>query len=356
MTAGMPGAHPAAPRAERLLDLRRPDEALALLGPALAERPDDAALLTSAAYAWLLKGDDGQAATMARRASAADPHDDRALRIQASALLHLGDAHQAAGLAYRAVQLAPHAHITHLLYARCLGRIPGAHEQAWAEAMRTVELAPNDPSAHVLVAELAYPAENVVNPYALDIAEDALQHALRLDPQNSTAMNDLARVRLRRSRRIGAMSGFSDALTADPHNETALHNTGVVLGGFLRPAHWMILGATVVSLMVQGPGSGAAGRILQGGLALGVVGVVAWVVVRVRRAVPRRSRVFLREFARHNGWAVAWAGCLALAVLLLLAGPVLPEAARATAVGLALVSVTGGVLCSWVWVASRRRR
>lgn len=115
--------------------------------------------------------------------------------------------------------------------------------------MRTVELAPNEPSAHVLV----YPAQDVVNPHALGIAEEALQHALRLDPQNSTAMNDLARVRLRRSSRFGAMTGFSDALTADPQNETALYNTGVVLGGFLRPAHWMIVAATLVSGTMSGP-------------------------------------------------------------------------------------------------------
>ncbi|MEP6797238.1 MAG: tetratricopeptide repeat protein, partial [Lapillicoccus sp.] len=317
--------------------------------------PDDAELLGSAAYAWLQKGNWAQAAALARQASAADPDDDRALRLQASALLQLGQARPAAELAYRAVQLAPHAYITHLLYARCLSEIPGAQQQAWDEAMTTVALAPQEPSTHVLVADLAYPPENAVNARGLDIAEEALRRALELDPQNSTAMNNLARVRLRRSKRLGAMSGFSDALTADPQNEVALHNIGVVLGGFLRPAHWLILGAIIASILFADPQSGLAGRLTQGVIALAVVGVVGWVVIRVRRAVPGRLRTFLREFARRQGWAVAWAAFLAVAAAGLLSAPLLPDGARAGILGGAILSVSAGFVCSWAWVLSRRR-
>ena len=352
----MPGAHPAAARAEHLLQLGRPDAAIALLGPALTKQPDDAGLLTCAAYAYLLKNDWVQAAELGRRASAADPHHDRPLRIQASALLRLGQVTDATALEHRAVQMAPHVYNSHLLYAQCLSRIPRFHEHAMAEARRSVELAPNEPSAHIGLAQVAYPPEKIISPHRLDVAEQALQRALTLDPQNSIAMNELARVRLRRSKRFGAMTGFSDALTADPQNQTALRNTAVVLGGFLKLAHWMILAAILVSLAGLDPDAGVGGWIVQGVVAVGVLGVVIWFVVRVRMALPRRFRVFLREFARHDGWAVAWAGCLAVAVLLLVSAPLLPEGARGYADGCALVIVTGGVFCRAMWIASRRLR
>lgn len=357
----MPGAHPAASRAEHLLELGRPDEALALIGPALTQQPDDAHLLTCAAYAHLLKEDWGQAAALGRRASAADPDDDRALRIQASALIHVDRAHEAAQLAHRAVQLAPHAYVTHLLYARCLSRIPGAHEQAWAEAMRTVAMAPNEPSAHILVAELAYPSPDAVNPQALDIAEQALQHALRLDPQNSSAMNDLARVRLRRSKRVGAMTGFSEALTADPHNDTALRNVGVVMSSYLVPAYWLVAVASFVSLLASGEESGSTGRVVQGGTAVVLLGVIASVVLRIRRGLKGRLGAFVRESVRHNRFGGVWSGTLALVTLCLTVVPLLPETAREIAGGLAVMSVLALSVAGVVWGTvlrwrNRRRR
>lgn len=351
----MPGAHPAVARAEHLLQLGRPDAALGLLGPALTQQPDDADLLTCAAYAHLLKEDWGQAAELGRRASAADPDRDRPLRIQASALLRLGQVADATALAHRAVQMAPDVYNSHLLYAQCLSRVPRSHEHAMAEARRSVELAPHEPSAHIGLAQVAYPPEKIVSPRRLDVAEQALQRALALDPQNSVAMNELARVRLRRSKRFGAMTGFSDALTADPQNQTALRNTGVVLGGFLKFAHVLILAAILVSLVALDLDAGVGGRIAQAVVSVGVVGVVVWFVVRVRMAVPRRFQVFLREFARRDRWAVAWAGCLAAAVLLLLGALLLPADARGDADVSALVVVAGGVFCRRMWIVSRRR-
>lgn len=132
----MPGAHPAVARAEHLLQLGRPDAALGLLGPDLTQQPDDADLLTCAAYAYLLKEDWGQAAELGRRASAADPDRDRPLRIQASALLRLGQVTDATTLAHRAVQMAPDVYNSHLLYAQCLSGVPRSHEHAMAEARR----------------------------------------------------------------------------------------------------------------------------------------------------------------------------------------------------------------------------
>ncbi|MEQ8968537.1 MAG: 2OG-Fe(II) oxygenase [Azospirillaceae bacterium] len=73
-----PGSAPAAPddavtRARAALDARDPAGALAILGPALASEPEDAALLTLAVAAARAEGDLAGAATYSRRLEALQP-------------------------------------------------------------------------------------------------------------------------------------------------------------------------------------------------------------------------------------------------------------------------------------------
>lgn len=336
-------------RVSHLLALGRPDEALAALRPVLAQHPDEADLLCLAAQAHLVRDDDEVALGLAGRAAALDPDGEWPHRLRSIALRALGRPQEAAEAAYRCVQLRPFHYLPHLQYARCLAMLPGGLEQAWAEGNRAVQLAPQEPEVHLLMAQLAHPTTGT-GPDGLRVAEAALRRTLELDPTNAAALNDLARIQLRRRRSLRAIAGFSDALTADPHNEVALHNVAVVLTGWLRPAHWITLAALYVSLLLFGaPGE----TVVRAAVALVVLLVLAAVLLRLRRAVPGRVVTFLRSLPRFSRWATAWGVAIgaAVACLVLAVVPALSPAA----VGLGLLAIHLGLVCNWVWVIRSRR-
>ncbi len=344
-------------RLQHLLDLRRPDDALRLLAPALVAHPDSARLLSLAAHARLLRHEPEEAVDLATRAAASAPDDEWPHRLRSIGLLALGQVDQAVDSAYRSVQLSPFLYLTHLQYARSLSRVgsPQARAQAWDEGRRAVELAPDEPAVHVLMADLAYPADGAPPP-ALWVAQEALQRALALDPGNAVALNDLARVRLGLGRTADAVGGFSDALTADPSSALALDNVAVALSRVIVPMYWVVGIGAFVSLGASGPDLGGFGRGSQAGVAallLGLAGVASW---RLRRRVRSRLGLFVREASRRNRPGTLAVGTLAVAGALVVLGPVLPDVVRppVAALAMGLVVALTAVLMVWAGVVHIR--
>ena len=356
MTDGGPAVplRSVATRAEQLIALRRPDEALGVLGPAIVQHPDAADLLCLAAHAHLLREEPESALDLASRAAAYAPESEWPHRLRSIALAELGRHSDAAASAFRSVQLSPFLYVAHVQYARALSRLPGplAHAQAWEEGQRAVQLAPNEPEVHLLMAHLAHPTTGT-SQEGLRIAEAALRRTLELDPGNSAALNDLARIQLRRRRGVRAIAGFSDALTADPRNSAALHNVAVVLTTWLRPAHWLLLVAIYLSLVVLGEAWSGVAHVV---IAVVVVATLAVVLLRLHRAVPGRVGVFVRQLPRFSRWATAWALCLLLSAALLVVAAAVPTTAAAVATVVAFLAIHVGLVCNWVWAARARRR
>ncbi|GAA1878865.1 hypothetical protein [Lapillicoccus jejuensis] len=372
-SAGGPGPAATAAaegRARHLIAMRRPDDALAVLGPAIAAAPDQARLLGLAAHAHLVRADVRDdagdpvgsrrdyelGADLARRAAAADPHDEWGHRLLSIALVGLRSPYDAAHAADRAVRLEPFSYLTHLQYARALAAVgsPEAHERAWAAGRRAAELAPQEPAVHLLMAQLAHPTSGS-SPQGLAVAEQALRRTLELDPGNSSALNDLARIQLRRRRGVAAITGFVHALRVDPRNGAARHNLGVVLAGWLRPAHWTVLAAVWVALLGQGAQPAPTGPwVVRSLCALVVVAVVVVVGLRLRRAVPGQVGAVLRQLPVVSRWAAAWAWCLAVSVAGLVVSGLVPLEVGTLGVGVAFVAVHLGTVCSWVWAARSR--
>lgn len=357
-------------RARHLIALGRPDAALAVLGPAIAAAPAEARLLCLAAHAHLLRADlreeakdtvsaraeYEQGADLARRAAAADPYEEWPHRVLSIALVGLGRPYEAAHAADQAVRLDPFGYLTHLQYARALAAVgtPEARDRAWEQGRRAAELAPQEPSVHLLMAQLAHPTGGF-SPQGLVVAEQALRRTLELDPGNSSALNDLARIQLRRRRGVAAIAGFVHALRVDPRNGAARHNLGVVLAGWLRPAHWTVLAAVWLAFLGQGASAApTAPWVVRASCALVVVAVVAVVGVRLRRAVPGQVRAVLRQLPVVSRWAAAWAVSLAVSAGALVVSGLVPVAAGSAGVVLAFVAVHVGTVCSWVWAARSR--
>ncbi|MEV0902463.1 hypothetical protein [Actinoplanes sp. NPDC049802] len=186
-------------RAGALLDVGRDDQAAATLRAALAETPDDAALLTLLAFTQRRRRDLPGALAAAEAALAADPGRSESHVEHAEVLLALLRDAAARTAAGQAVSLAPNHPAGHLTLARALAA-ERRFTDAGAAAARGLALAPRSVEALLTVADVARLAGR------RDDAEEAVRAALRIEPGSDygrwlLAMLDADRLRVRRSLR-----------------------------------------------------------------------------------------------------------------------------------------------------------
>lgn len=205
----------AADRATVLCDLQRYDEALSLLAPALAADPEDPRLHCLAARAHLGSGDVQRGLDHARTAAALDPDSDWPHRLLSLAEMQRENYQAAVRAAREAVRLAPYLPETHIQLAYALLELPWGNAEATDAATKALELAPDDPDAHLVAGAVAAAGQRK------DEAEAQFNRVLSLDPDNTAAHNELARLHLKK-RNIGnpgglgqAAAGFATAVAAD---------------------------------------------------------------------------------------------------------------------------------------------
>ena len=105
-------------RARSLLELRRYDEAIQILGPLVAQRPDDPEPLFLVARAMSGAGRSREAIASAERACALTPESSYAHRLRAEILLELKRVRPALLAAKRSVELDPVDAASHWALAR----------------------------------------------------------------------------------------------------------------------------------------------------------------------------------------------------------------------------------------------
>ena len=350
-TADVPGTPDAlVARATTLLELNRPDDAVRLLGQALAQQPEHLAAWTLLAVAHDVRDDYADMLAAANRVVALAPDVETGHRLASVALGGLGQDEEAVRAATEAVRLDPVGFRTHLQYSLMARKLPRLAPQALAAAERARELNPH--SADVAFA-LGLASESAGARHA-----DVVGHyreALRLDPEHVGARINLTN--LDRGTHLGRMAaGYAAVLRLDPGEEIARGN----------------LEAMAFRLLLRLAGLAAVGVLLDAAIATGepsrgpaagwsvprtVVGVLALLVgagylAAVVRRVPAGAVLHLRSRLRHRGRVLG--GSLVAGVTVVLLG----VSSFAPLGGAVALGVTGPIVWVFGIVALRglRRR
>ncbi|MEU7825205.1 tetratricopeptide repeat protein [Catellatospora sp. NPDC049133] len=320
-------------RAEALLTVGRPDAAGQILAGVLGRHPDNAPALCLLAIVESKRGDHRAMLRAADAAVAAEPSSDWAHRLRSTALRHRCRPLEAREAALEAVRLAPDNWACHIVLAESelLDETVVGVEAAYLAASRAVELAPDEPDAHLTLGR--------VHAAAFDpaYAQACYEQALALDPQHVAARNNLAVEQLRTGRYTAGGRTLIDALAQDPQHDLLHRNLGQAVHAWLHRLAdgavlaWLCWAAVLLS------GSPRAERIAGGALAVLVAAGAGWSYARLPTAMRRLVRRLpaRAEYGRIAAWA-----CVAVPFVALLLRPVASTPAlRGVAAGLTLFAV-----------------
>ncbi len=293
-------AHLALERAEGLCELRRYEEALALLSRAVASDPDNPHAWCLMAQAQLGLYRYREALQAAETAIPLAPDEEWPHRLASVALEGLGNYVQAARAAKEAARLAPHTCRAWRL------------DEARAGSDRALVLAPDEADVHVAAGTVAAAAGHRGE------AETHFRRALAIEPDNAAAHNELARLHLKHAHAANpaglarAAEGFATAVRSDPRAAVSRHNLDLVVREFLTRATYGIWLGTYLVARLGRVISPAVGRIvalvLLAILSLFVWGFVGRLTTDLRRYLVR---VLLgRRLRLAAGLDVLAAGCL----------------------------------------------
>ena len=345
----------AALRAESLNSLGRHDQALAVASRALAGDPGDSELLIQAAVAQLGLGVPQESRRLLYCAAAVDPGSARIHRILSFVALQEGLVPEAVQAGLRAVQLSPFDSLAHAQLARALAR-QGDRTSAVAAAGRALELAPDSADTHIAMADVLFPDGTRPSKADLARAEEHLGLALQIEPGSAAALNDLARIHLARGHGVRAAGHLASAVRADPMTEVMRRNMDVVFISMVARAHWILFVMWFVTRQVFRAGGGDSPRWVPMVLAVAGLGLIGWVLLRLRAQIPANLGAFVRGFVRRERVGSLWAACLAATAVLFVASAVAPDAIREGLLLWAWAPLLAGAVLSWVRVARARRQ
>jgi tetratricopeptide (TPR) repeat protein len=283
-------------RASAMLDVRRFEEASALLARVVSAEPESSRAWCLMARAHLGEDRYADAIAAANRAVALDPADEWPHRLASNALVHLAKYPAALQAAHQACRLAPSYWQTHV----CVSQAALAAQRfdvAAEAAARARGLAPNEPDVHFLSGKVSLARGDLAQ------AREHQERALALDPAHSGAMNELGRIRLRRHDTAGAIRHFISAARAAPDERIYSRNIDVVV---LRTVSRTIYVFTLIALvLIWVPAVTHVARlpfvIGLGALVLVAAACFAWMVLRL----PREARLLVRRTLRAPRVAAA---------------------------------------------------
>lgn len=342
-------------RADALLAVNRPQEALPLLARAVAAEPAAARPRCLMAVALLRMGRTTEALDVARQASGAEPDNEWALRLQAVALIRRHRPGEACRLAEAAVRLAPTSWQTHVTLADALvarKRLP----QAEAAAAEAVRLAPARAETHVAASTIALRRSQWTN------AEVLARRALAIEPDNLGGATNLS-VALRRQGRDEEAIGAALAATRIDPGSSAGHGTfQAAVDEAVKPRPWELLAVLAAGLAL----AATHNAVMFGLAALLLPAAVLWFIARrTRRLHPDARRIIaLRSaaaradpvgvLARRPGAPGILVGCGAF---LCVSSPILLSGSAPVAWPVAAVMASmGAAALYWGLAAVRRAR
>lgn len=321
-------------RAEVLVELSRPAEALELLTRAIASDPGYGYAWCAKAGAHIKAGDYDYALEAAGVAASCMPEDEWPHQLACIALMNLYGREEDAIAAGRVcVQMSPHNWRSHYLLGMALVDVRKHREEAEAAAARGMELAPNDPAVHELAGEVALARRR------RDEARAHFERALAIDPDSTGAHEGLARLHLNGirlptpSRFASAATGFATTLSVDPTVRENRYNLDLALRTALAwGAYFLFLVAWLVARIAATFDTNTARLIPIAALALPAI-----FVVRFATKLRPEVRSHMIQQCRR-GMFLAAATFDGAAVLLVFASAVAPHQNREALAGLAAIA------------------
>ncbi|MFG2769095.1 tetratricopeptide repeat protein [Streptomyces sp. NPDC048350] len=352
---------PALDRADALFDVGRYEQAAALAAQHLATDPQDASALVLLARCQHRLSREQEAFDSIEAALLAEPDSLPAWLMRTHVLLALKRYEEAERSARYAVELAPQYWGSHYALATVLDRSVRVERrrEGYEAARAAVALAPEESDAHFLVGLTAQRTGNH------RVARQAYETALRLNPENSEAHNNLSLLHLRRRwLRPGAWTkaaeGFVESAALDMNDRQARYNLETMAWGTAAGARWVALlgffAAGLGGAPLRNGGSGADALVpyLIGTVVL-VGGWACWAVWMARR-IPQRLRRPLLLVARNCRPVLAMAisvGLLALhSVVSMAAGTLSPS----VVVALGFPCFWAVIITYWVSRSALQRR
>jgi len=179
------------------------DYALQVVARGLERLPKSSGLLFEQGLLQALKGDRNQADNSFKEASRLKPEWNLPLLALGISGLESGDAAQAAVLFDRVRTANPRDSRAHYLYATALSREAGAissetRAKAIGALRKAIEIDPNDARSHALLGQLDLAAGKP------DAAAVELETALKIEPENTTALYQLGLLRRRQGKTAAA--------------------------------------------------------------------------------------------------------------------------------------------------------
>ncbi len=204
-------------RAEHLLEIKRPEQAIEHLERALSLQPQNAYILCSLSYAFFVLKDNDRALEYAKRATAADPNDEWSYRLQAHVHLRRDRRASAYKAATRAVEIDPESASCLYTLAQCAFHYDRV-EEARVLGQMLIRQHPESTDGHRMLADIAMQEED----YAAAAA--GYETVLDLDPQDDDAMARLASIRNKHNRYADSASLLRGAVHVDPTSEARRDN------------------------------------------------------------------------------------------------------------------------------------
>ena len=336
MSLDSTGVASALDRAAMLGDLGRWDEAAPVLGSVIASDPHNRRALCLLSLARINQSAYDEAFAAAQAAISAAPDDEWPYRLASISLSRLGRHAEAVAMARRAVELAPHQSEGFRALALALRSRGGNLDEARAMAAQGLALAPHAADSFLTVGSVEAAAGRTTE------AEEAFRQALRIDPNNSVAHNELTRLHLGK-RRFGTPTGlaadahgFAAAVRSDPRSQVSRRNVDLVIHVFLARTAYLIFLAAWIGSRVAGADAPRLADIVPALLLL----IPVYYAARFLTGLTPALRGIVTDYLRRPSVAIA-VGCDALAVIGLVLGAVvttLDTAAFAVAAGLALIA------------------
>ncbi len=340
----MDGDWQAIARAETLLDLRRDAEAEQRFRDVLVRDPESVPALLGLGRALNRQDRHDEAERAVRSALALAPEHAGCHQVLVDILCDRKDGESAVAAARTSLRLAPHDFTSHYQYSRALLSLRRPRiRDAYEAALRAVDLAPHSPDAHNLVGLCLDGLGNH------DAARQAFRNALAIDPLHTLAQNNLAASEMDRGRLGRAAGLLRSAVGNDPQEKRVHDNLDAVLLLLGRRVLWSLLGAALVLGVLLATEAPWWSRALSGAA---YVGVVAWLLHRVRSQLPRGVGQWGRGIWRRTRWQ----GRYLMGLLLLLTVGVLLLAfapySVAVAAGIVLAGALRviGIICVMGWV------
>lgn len=218
-------------RADLMLGAGRFAEAIALIAPVVAAEPDNSRAWSLLAQAHIGSGNPAEALAAAERAVQLDPAASWPHRLRSIAQRRTGRKYEAVQSATEACRLEPHHWMNHFNLAQTAldgrtfvypGGITGLEiaQQASATAR---SLAPNEPSVHYVSGQVSRASGDAAG------AAAHFERALALDPEHSSAINELGRIKLEQGNAGDAARHFVQAARIAPGQGVYGHNVEVAV-------------------------------------------------------------------------------------------------------------------------------